>query len=140
MNKPDTASPLWLLPILGILAFQMVLFRGFIPDDAFISFRVAEQLANGDGLVYNIGERVEGYSNLLWVLLLALFSRLGVDVIWAAKGLGVLFSELIFYPMPVSSHDFGKSDPAAPVRCFLADRRCWRNQMCENFRLEEPEK
>lgn len=92
MNKPDTASPLWLLPLLGLLAFQVVLFRGFLPDDAFISFRVAEQLAHGDGLVYNIGERVEGYSNLLWVVLLALFSKLGVDVIWAAKGLGVLFS------------------------------------------------
>lgn len=89
---PEPASPLWLIPLLGLLALQAVLFRGFIPDDAFISFRVAEHLAHGDGLVYNLGERVEGYSNLLWVLILALCSRLGVEVIWAAKGLGVFFS------------------------------------------------
>jgi arabinofuranosyltransferase len=92
MKDRDLSSPLWLVPILGLLALQVILFRGFIPDDAFISFRVAEHLAQGDGLVYNVNERIEGYSNLLWVLLLALFSRIGVEVIWAAKGLGVLFS------------------------------------------------
>lgn len=40
-------------------------------DDAFISFRYAENLAAGNGLVFNIGERVEGYTNFLWTVLLA---------------------------------------------------------------------
>ncbi len=40
-------------------------------DDAYISYRYARNLASGDGLVFNPGERVEGYSNLLYVLLLA---------------------------------------------------------------------
>ena len=40
-------------------------------DDAFISFRYAENLANGQGLVFNPGERVEGYSNPLWTVLFA---------------------------------------------------------------------
>jgi hypothetical protein len=40
-------------------------------DDAYISYRYARSLAEGDGLVFNPGERVEGYSNLLHVLLLA---------------------------------------------------------------------
>ena len=40
-------------------------------DDAYISYRYAENLAAGRGLVFNPGERVEGYSNLLYVLLLA---------------------------------------------------------------------
>lgn len=40
-------------------------------DDAYISYRYARNLAAGDGLVFNPGERVEGYSNLLYVLLLA---------------------------------------------------------------------
>ena len=40
-------------------------------DDAYISYRYARSLAGGDGLVFNPGERVEGYSNLLYVLLLA---------------------------------------------------------------------
>ena len=42
-------------------------------DDAMISMRYAKNLANGHGLVWNPGgERVEGYTNLLWVLYMAL--------------------------------------------------------------------
>jgi len=40
-------------------------------DDAYISYRYALNLVDGLGLVYNPGERVEGYTNLLYVLLMA---------------------------------------------------------------------
>src|SRR5438034_8934210 len=46
-------------------------------DDAYISFRYARNLVHGLGLVYNAGERVEGYSNFLWTLWCALGLRLG---------------------------------------------------------------
>ncbi|HYL05363.1 MAG TPA: hypothetical protein VE075_04955 [Thermoanaerobaculia bacterium] len=39
-------------------------------DDAYISYRYAENLAAGRGLVFNPGERVEGFSNLLYLLML----------------------------------------------------------------------
>lgn len=42
-----------------------------VVDDAFISFRYADHLLRGDGLVFNPGERVEGMTNLLWTLLVA---------------------------------------------------------------------
>jgi hypothetical protein len=48
-------------------------------DDAFISFRYARHLNAGLGLVYNAGERVEGYSNFLWTMWIALGMRLGVS-------------------------------------------------------------
>jgi hypothetical protein len=41
-------------------------------DDAMISMRYAENLTEGRGLVWNVGERVEGFTNLLWVLWMAL--------------------------------------------------------------------
>ena len=50
----------------------------FLCDDAFISFRYAVNLAHGGALEYNLGERVEGYTNFLWVLLLALGEALGL--------------------------------------------------------------
>jgi arabinofuranosyltransferase len=40
-------------------------------DDAFISFRYGENLVRGHGLVFNPGERVEGYTNFLWTVLMA---------------------------------------------------------------------
>ena len=63
-------------------------------DDVFISFRYADNLAAGNGLVFNLGERVEGYSNFLWTVILAAFSLLGAHqfhdgLFWVAKMLGV---------------------------------------------------
>jgi hypothetical protein len=40
-------------------------------DDAYISYRYARNLSRGLGLVFNPGEKVEGYSNLLYVLLVS---------------------------------------------------------------------
>jgi hypothetical protein len=40
-------------------------------DDAYITFRYAENLVNGHGLVFNPGERVEGYTDFLWAILAA---------------------------------------------------------------------
>lgn len=40
-------------------------------DDAYITYRYAENLIQGKGLVFNPGERVEGYSNFLYVLMLS---------------------------------------------------------------------
>ena len=43
----------------------------------------------GHGLVYNVGERVEGYTNLLWTLLLAGALRLGIPPEISAPVLGI---------------------------------------------------
>lgn len=68
----------------------------FLADDAFISFRYAANLAAGHGLVWNPGEYVEGYTNFLWVLILAAGMRLGMApealscTLGIASGVGVL--------------------------------------------------
>lgn len=59
----------------------------FVCDDAWISFRYARHLAGGQGLVFNPGERVEGYSNLLWVLVLAAVEAVGGDPALGARAL-----------------------------------------------------
>jgi len=70
-------------------------------DDAFISYRYARHLVEGHGLVFNPGERVEGFSNLLWVLLLSPFIALGWEaetaskLIGAACGLGALLIAML---------------------------------------------
>ena len=59
----------------------------WVCDDAYLSFRYARNLTRGMGLVFNAGERVEGYTNFLWTLWCALGLRLGVtpetwSVLW----------------------------------------------------------
>jgi hypothetical protein len=61
----------------------------WLSDDSFISFRYADHLVRGHGLVYNVGERVEGYTNLLWTLLLAGALRLGIPPEVSAPMLGI---------------------------------------------------
>ncbi len=61
----------------------------FHSDDTLISLRYAERLLEGHGLTWTDGERVEGYSNLLWILLVAGIGALGVDLLEASRALGV---------------------------------------------------
>ncbi len=49
-----------------------------LPDDAMISMRFARNLADGVGLVWNAGDRVQGYSNPAWTLLMAAVHRLPI--------------------------------------------------------------
>jgi hypothetical protein len=88
-----------LVGAIGVLTWLAWL-RRFVLDDAFISFRYADHLARGLGLVWNPGEAVEGYTNFLWTVLMAVPHRLGLDPVvfaWAtslalfAFGLAVTF-------------------------------------------------
>ena len=71
---------LWVaLALLGLCLAGHALHYDYVVDDAFISFRYAQNFLQGHGLVYNPGERVEGYTNFLWVLLVALGMVAGAD-------------------------------------------------------------
>ena len=59
------------IALLGVLSYL----SWFITDDAFIAFRYVRNFVEGHGLVFNPGERVEGYSSFLWVLELAAIWR-----------------------------------------------------------------
>ena len=63
----------------------------FVNDDAYISFRYARNLAEHGQLVFNLGERVEGYTNFLWTVLLAGGMVLGLSPVVFSRLLGVMF-------------------------------------------------
>lgn len=78
-----TLGFLLLALLLAILSAQN---DEFYPvDDAYISFQYARNWAEGKGIVFNPGERVEGYSNFLWVALLAGFCTLELTPPLAAR-------------------------------------------------------
>ena len=72
-------------PALALMALALHYYGDFVSDDAFISFRYAEHLATGRGLEWNPGYRVEGYSNFLWILLLAAGRLLGEGIPLVAR-------------------------------------------------------
>jgi hypothetical protein len=71
------AGPWVTLAALGVVFAAHALSYWAIVDDSFITYRYAENLVAGNGLVFNVGERVEGYTNFLWTLLLAACYSLG---------------------------------------------------------------
>lgn len=50
----------------------------FLGDDVMISMRYARNFADGLGLVWNSGERVEGYTNFAWVMVMSVVHYIGV--------------------------------------------------------------
>jgi hypothetical protein len=98
---------------LGALAVHAHRYYPFIADDALISLRYAERLLDGQGLTWTDGERVEGYSNLLWILCCALLGLFGIDLIDAARivgfaGMGAAILAGLHRHRPASS---GVTDP-----------------------------
>ncbi len=118
---PQRVKILILLPALLILCSHQLVFLNWTCDDAFISFRYAENLAQGNGLVFNAGEKVEGFSNFLWVLILALAKLLGISVLWAAKTLSVFISALLIFLVYRTALSLGlKAVPAGLCALFVS--------------------
>lgn len=90
-------------------------------DDMYIFLRYAENLVRGEGLVYNPGERVEGFSSPLWVALLAAGMGAGAE--------GVAWSKVLalgsFGALLAGLYRFGRerlevSRPVALAGCCFA--------------------
>ena len=91
-ERTESARPrlMRLLALAAVLAGgAAAVARAWIADDAYISFRYARNLVEGLGLVFNPAERVEGYTNFLWTLWIALGLGAGADAASFATWSGV---------------------------------------------------
>ena len=66
-------------------------------DDAYISFRYAQNALRGNGLVFNPGERVEGFTNFMWTAMTIPLEGARVDVGRASMLIGALFGIAILW-------------------------------------------
>jgi len=89
-ESPSRIEWAWLAALIGLFFLLALATYSHLGEDAFISFRYTRNLARGWGLVYNRGEFVEGYSNLLWVLVLTPFEWIGARLHVAARILSTL--------------------------------------------------
>ena len=76
----------------AILLFCILSFAAisFTQDDAFISLRYAQNMANGHGLRFNLDENppVEGFTNFFWILIQAIPFYFRIDPVLYMKGVG----------------------------------------------------
>lgn len=85
--------------------------RGMVFDDAFITYRYAQNLATGHGLTWNPDEPpVEGYTNFLLVLILAPFINLGLDPLVVTRVLSVAAAAGLGIVLYLLAKNFGLSN------------------------------
>lgn len=89
-NRDGSIIFLLLLAAIGAY-FYFTLRSDRMQDDAFIFFRYAENFINGHGLVFNIGEYVEGYTGFLWLINLIFLARIGFDLISVSSIFGIIY-------------------------------------------------
>jgi hypothetical protein len=90
----------WYAPVLLALAYALhCRVLNYVSDDGFISFRYVQNWLAGNGMVYNAGERVEGYTNFLWVAFLGAVMRIlpSLDLLRLAQFSGILFGCLTIW-------------------------------------------
>lgn len=90
-TPPSTSLGRLVAPVLALLAFGLCFVNAWVSDDAYITFRVVENVLRGDGLVWNPGERMMVYTHPLWLAMLLPTSAV-FGVWWASVGLGLAFT------------------------------------------------
>jgi arabinofuranosyltransferase len=91
--QPQGALRTLLLAFLvGISLWHVSRYWGCAVDDSFIHLRYARNFIDGHGLVFNPGERVEGYTDICFVLLAALFLKLQIDPLAGLKCVTVIMA------------------------------------------------
>jgi arabinofuranosyltransferase len=102
----------------GLLIFLLLVlcFSAYTTDDSYISYRYAENMANGHGLVFNRYQTpVEGYTNFLWTLLLSAIATVKLPLPETASFLSLFFSVALLLLMAVWAHMQREFNPDFPI-------------------------
>ena len=84
--------------LLLCLVFLAILLRtAWLSDDALITLRTVLNFTHGYGLTFNVAERVQTYTHPLWMLMLTGAYLVAGNVYYAAIGLSVAVSLVVFW-------------------------------------------
>jgi hypothetical protein len=131
LARPDAvASDVWLrwsyrVPLLVFAIYLVIavhtLFVAHPAEDAYILFHYAENVAAGHGIVFNAGgPHAEGATDFLWLALLSLFAKLGVNVALAAAVLNSIGAAAASFVCVEVVRTSGSRGPCALVLALLS--------------------
>ncbi|MCP4705521.1 MAG: hypothetical protein GY865_13050 [candidate division Zixibacteria bacterium] len=137
-----TQKLIWaFVAIVGIYGLYQTISLAWVCDDAFISFRYAKNLINGNGLVFNVGEVVEGYTNFLWTILIAGAMFIGLEPILFTQAVSfisyvIVFLLLIYISIKISNQSKSKTIvlPVAALAIIVQyDSQVWATSGLETY-------
>lgn len=80
MNRKENTVAIHLLILISLSILTVILFFQFSTEDSYITYRYAQNLARGEGLVYNPGEKFLGTTAPFYAFILAFFGILGLNI------------------------------------------------------------
>jgi len=82
-----------ILPLLVWHLFAYAVLRNaWLGDDSFVTWRALDNLLEGHGWTSDPPQRVQGFTSVLWPLVVAVPYALGADIYWAAMGASLVCS------------------------------------------------
>ncbi|MCC7010479.1 MAG: hypothetical protein IT184_16845 [Acidobacteria bacterium] len=104
---------LWLVAAGLVLLLAAVVVRtAWVSDDAFITFRTVDNALHGNGLRWNVTERVQSYTHPLWMLMLlpavyatgnAYLASIGLSLALTAIAVALMIWNLRRHPLALTS-------------------------------------
>jgi arabinofuranosyltransferase len=82
--------------LLMFFTFWVLVKSAWVSDDAYISFRSVANFVNGYGLTWNVGERVQAFTNPLWVFIMSFIYYLTADMYHSSIALSLFCSLTTF--------------------------------------------
>jgi len=83
-----------LLPAIMLFAILLVL-TAWLNDDAYITFRTVDNFVNGYGLTWNVSDRVETFTNPLWMFLVSIPYFFTDEIYYTAIILSITISMIV---------------------------------------------
>jgi arabinofuranosyltransferase len=106
--------------LIGAAALLTLLIRtGWATEDSYISFRVVDNFLNGYGLTWNVGERVQVYTDPLFLILLILGTSISGSVYWSSVVISLLMTMAVFFLL---THKRGTPVILVITAIFLASK------------------
>ncbi|TAK62139.1 MAG: hypothetical protein EPO24_05190, partial [Bacteroidetes bacterium] len=83
------------LPIICLVFYITASFHfNYTPDDTYIYLQFARNFVNGYGMSFNAGEPTYGFTSPLWLMVISLGGKMGIDYFIAAKVLDVFLATI----------------------------------------------
>ena len=95
-DRPARLLPRHIATLLALVFLAVLVRTAWISDDGLISLRTVMNVTHGNGLTFNVGERVQTYTHPLWLALLTATYLVVGNIYYAAFALSILVSLWVF--------------------------------------------
>ncbi len=111
------------LLLLGPVAFLLLMgwAKRWVFEDAFLNFRIVDQIRAGHGPVFNIGERVETATSTAWLVILTVLRTVlpFVAIEWLSIGAGLLLTGLGLWLAQLGARRLWSGDGSGRADLFV---------------------